>query len=92
MIRPTQTPAQLSLPLQRERRQRAQVPPFVCEDPDTGQRWFGRGRMPKWVKAYKREHFMYPVAKSVSRAEFDVLALRVAALEMRGMMQEAKAA
>jgi hypothetical protein len=80
---------QLTLPLQRERRLRAQVPAFVCEDPVTGRRWFGIGREPNWVKAYKRDNYMYPVATSVSRAEFDALTLRVTALEMRGMMKEA---
>ena len=89
MTRPPDTTVQLCLPLQRERRQRAPVPPFICEDPDTGQRWFGRGRRPEFVKKHLRETAMYPVAKIVTRAEFDALALRVVALEMRGMLKEA---
>lgn len=81
MKRPAQTPDQLSLPLQRKRRQRAQVPPFVCEDPETGQRWFGRGRMPKWVRHHLKTTAMYPVARIITRAEFDALVERVGALE-----------
>lgn len=56
-----QNHAQLALPLQRERRVRAPIIPFVCEDELTGRRWYGIGREPQWVKAFKARHFMYPI-------------------------------
>lgn len=73
---------QLSLPLQRERRTRTSPPPFICEDPISGKRWYGIGREPQWVKAYKARHYMYPVKQAgPSATEFAALAARVSALE-----------
>ena len=87
-------PDQFSFPLQRERRARSASVPFVCEDPATGRRWYGVGRMPNWVKAYKRAHFMYPVARVVTREEFEDLRRKVGELAdaVTGLVEMRRAA
>lgn len=79
---------QLALPLQRERRTRNNPLPFVCEDPVSGRRWYGIGREPQWVKAYKARHFMYPIKKDYD-AEIAELKERVRALEDGAGMRRA---